>query len=86
MRLFCGSQGGTYPSRACLQKSSTPLFFDGTSERETDNLAGDRCWTLAHRHSYKPKTFSDSNELFYINATAMATAHKQATGKQKRLS
>lgn len=66
MRLFCGIQGGTLPSRDCLQKINTPLFFDGTTKREPDDLAGDRCWTLAHPHSYKPKTFSDPSELFVL--------------------
>jgi len=66
MKLFVGCQGGTLPSRACLQKSFTPLFFEGTAKREPDNLAGDRCWTLAHRSSYKPNTFRDPAELFVL--------------------
>lgn len=66
MRLFVGCQGGTLPSRAYIQKSFAPLFFEGTAKREPDNLAGDRCWTLAHRHNYKPETFSDPSELFAL--------------------
>lgn len=73
MRLFCGYQGGTLPSRTCIQNSFTPLFFDGATKRESDNLAGDRCWTLAHRHSYKPKTFENPAELFVIGDSGAFT-------------
>jgi hypothetical protein len=66
MRLFVGSQGGTLPSRDCIQKNLMPLFFDRQTFREAENLIGDRCWTLAHRHSFKPGSFNSPDELFAI--------------------
>jgi hypothetical protein len=66
MRLFIGSQGSTLPSRDCIQKNLMPLFFDRQTSREPENLTGDRCWTVAHRHSFKPGTFNSAGELFAI--------------------
>jgi hypothetical protein len=66
MRLFVGSQGGTLPSRECISKASAPLFFNLETSRERDDLAGDRCWTLAYKHSFKSRTFSSPDELFII--------------------
>jgi hypothetical protein len=43
-----------------------PLFFDGSTSRESENLAGDRCWTLAHNHSFKPGTFNSPDDLFVL--------------------
>lgn len=66
MYLFVGGQGGTLPSLECIEKNAMPLFFNGQNKRESENLSGNRCWTLAHRHSFKSGTFANPEELFAI--------------------